>query len=118
MVPMGVPVGWDHLVRPQGAGHSVLKGPGHGACLAFSFSLSFLSFSPCFSSSPAVNKKNQGVFFKSRIATDSLGLINLAWLYNVHAECTFFLFSWPGNPWLPPCTNPEPIVVAVTPPPS
>ena len=56
MVPMGVPVGWGHLVHPQGVGHSVLKGPGRGACLAFSFSLSFLSFSPCFSSSPAVNK--------------------------------------------------------------
>ena len=76
MVPMGVPVGWGHLVHPQGAGHSALKGPGHGACLASSFSLSFLSFFPCFSSSPAVKKK-------SHIATDSLGLINLVRLYNV-----------------------------------
>ena len=49
-------VGRGHSVRPQGVGHSVPKGPGRDACHAFSFSLSFLSSFPCFSSSPAVSK--------------------------------------------------------------
>ena len=58
MVPMGVVVGWGHLLHPQGAEHLVLKDPGRGACHAFSFSPSFLSFSPCFSSSPGYSSKS------------------------------------------------------------
>jgi hypothetical protein len=68
---MGVLVGRGHLGHPQGAGHSVPKGPGRGACPAFSFSPSFLSFSLYFSSSPEVN------YYSS---------LKLALLYSAHAD--------------------------------
>ena len=57
MVQVGVTGGRGHLTHPQGEGHPVPRDPGRGACRVSSFSLSFLSFSPYFSSSPVVNNK-------------------------------------------------------------
>ena len=56
MVQVGAIGGKGHLPHPQGEGHSVLMDLGHGVSLVSFFSLSSLSFSLYFSSSPVVSR--------------------------------------------------------------
>ena len=109
-------VGRGHQLRPQGEEHpQVPMGLVRDACLVSSSFLSFSPFCLYFSSFPKVNI-NQSIIIIFCISIFSVWMMSAQtlWIRFIFKNVTFFLFSGPGNPWVP---GPEPMTVAATPTP-